>query len=201
MKTRSTLLTVAAVTAALALSACGPENDPSPAPTNAAPTAPTTATTVPTAKPTGSGTAKPKPTKTAKPAPTATKPGQAGEDCKPGEMKPIPAGHKVIVLTKPTTTTAVVAKDGEYTCHMPDQGWWPVGEDKTYAFAPGAKATLTTLDGQKPITLEQLVDHTNHCVNHINDPASNCEDGTDYDIVLDGSGKITAITEVYDNAP
>ncbi|MGW2370932.1 MULTISPECIES: hypothetical protein [Kitasatospora] len=202
MNSRTALLAVAAAAVALTLSACGPGNDPTPDPTatKAAPTASATAASVPTAAPTGSGTAKPKPTKTAKPS-GAPNPGQAGADCKPGEMKPIPAGHKVIVLSKPTTTTTVVAKDGEYTCHMPDQGWWPVGEDKTYTFAPGAKATLTTIDGQKSITLERLVDHSTHCVNHINDPASNCDEGTDYDIVLDASGKITAITELYNDAP
>ncbi|MGW3039845.1 hypothetical protein ACWC9T_07270 [Kitasatospora sp. NPDC001159] len=196
MNSRTILLAVAAAAVALTLSACGPENDPSPAPTATAP-APTATTTaaVPTGKPTG-GTA----TGTAKPSGAAAGPNQAGPDCKPGEMKPIPAGHKVIVVSKPTTETMVVAKDGEYACTMPDQGWWPKGEDKTYSFAAGAKATLVTvMNGPKAISLAQLADHTNHCVNKTNDPTSPCDTGTTYDITMDAAGKIATITEITGN--
>ncbi|MBP0453749.1 hypothetical protein J5Y04_30025 [Kitasatospora sp. RG8] len=202
MSSRHVLLAVVAAAAAVTLTACGPDN-PEPATTAAGPTPANTAAPAPT----GGATATGKPTgaapatsaaATGKPSGGATAgAGQAGADCKPGEMKPVPAGHKVVVLTKATTATAVVAKDGEFTCQMPDRGWWPKGDDKTYTFAPGAKAALTTLDGQKPVSLAQLADHTTHCVNHVNDAASPCDPGTDYDLALDASGKITAITEVH----
>ncbi|WP_406201098.1 hypothetical protein OH807_20945 [Kitasatospora sp. NBC_01560] len=206
MSTRTVLLAVAAAAAAVTLTACGP-GDPEPAATAAAPGAATTAATAAAPAPSGAaaGTAKPTGAAPTTAAPASAKPssggpaaaGQAGPDCKPGEVKPLPAGHKVVVLTKATTATTVIAKDGEYTCRMPDMGWWPKGEEKTYTFAPGAKAALTTLDGQKPVSLAQLADHTTHCVNHINDAASPCDTGVDYDLALDSSGKVTAITEVH----
>ncbi|MQS13116.1 hypothetical protein F7Q99_12685 [Streptomyces kaniharaensis] len=183
MSSRRTLLTLAAAAAALTLAACGPENDPSPAPTNAAPTVPTTATSVPTAKPTGGATGG----ATGAPVndPNCTAPA-------------VPAGHKMLNLSKAATVTTVYAKETKYLCGKPEGGWIDAGEEKTYTFAPGATAKLADLNyGTHAATLLQFAAHTDSCINHTSaadqDP---CFPRNTYDVVLDGSGKITSITQV-----
>ncbi|MER7757188.1 hypothetical protein [Kitasatospora sp. NPDC097643] len=169
MNSRTALLALAATTAALALSACGPDNDPSPAPNTASawPTVPTGVTTAPANDP------------------NCTTPA-------------VPAGHRMLNLSEAATATTVHAKETKYLCGKPEGGWVDAGEEKAYTFAAGATAKLADLNyGTHQVTLAQFAAHTDFCFNHTSakdvDP---CFARDTYDVVLDGSGKITSITQV-----
>ncbi|MGW2370933.1 hypothetical protein [Kitasatospora sp. NPDC001683] len=192
MSPRRALLIVAAAAGALALSACGPDNDPSPAPTGAAPTV----AVAPTNVPTGGATTAPAN------APTGGATGAPANDpnCK---APAVPAGHKMLNLSKTATATTVYAKETKYLCGKPEGGWIDAGGEKSYTFAAGATAKLADLNyGTHQVTLAQFAAHSDFCLNHTSaadtDP---CFDRNTVDVVLDASGKITSITQVGLNKP
>ncbi|MFH8379929.1 hypothetical protein ACH4E7_03145 [Kitasatospora sp. NPDC018058] len=190
MSSRRTLLAVVVAAASLPLAACGPDNDPTPTPsaTSARPAVPTGATTA-TAAPTGGATGAAKPTGGATGTP-ANDP-----NCTPPV---VPGTHKMLNLSKAATATTVYAKETKYLCGKPEGGWIDAGEEKSYSFAPGATAKLADLNyGTHRVTLAQFAAHTDFCLNHTSAADTGpCFDRNTYDVVLDGFGEITDITQV-----
>ncbi|WP_354641651.1 hypothetical protein [Kitasatospora camelliae] len=190
MSSRKLLLAVVAATAALTLTAC--EGDGSDtagaqgAPTTAAATSSAAA---PSTAPTASKSTAAKPT-AAKPTGGATR--TADPSCAPK----LSAGHKVVKVTKHATATQLFAADTVYECKMPDQGWWENGPEKTYPVAANAKAVLSDAGKKPAVPVAKLVEHLNKCLDGTKDTYQ-CDTGTEYEITVDGSGKVTAIEELW----
>ncbi|MER5641507.1 hypothetical protein ABT095_31770 [Kitasatospora sp. NPDC002227] len=199
MSTRRVICaTAGTAVAVLALAACGSK---SPALSAAAPAAPSTAasavSSAPSAPAPGIASGEPAPNAaSSNPAVSSNAPLKPGATpCKPD--KPVAPGHKVVVATKAATTSTLYAQDGVFDCgKAPDYGWWPKGDEKTYTILPTAKAQLAGAEGNKTVTLAQLVAHLTACVTNTGDTSS-CGSGKTYDIALDSSGKVTGLTELF----
>lgn len=176
-------------TAVLTLTSCyataDPEPEPSPsvaasAGTSAAPTA-SAATTVPAA-----------------PAASASAP---AADCTAAAQHP---GHEVIKADA-ATAARVTATGATYVCgpDVTDDGYYRAsGSAADHPFAAGATAELVSTAGSggvatAAVPLATLVSHINDCAAQrgVAEPYG-CFGGF-YDITVDGSGAITAISEVY----
>ncbi|MFF1872944.1 hypothetical protein [Kitasatospora herbaricolor] len=198
--------TVAAVaTAALTLTACGPEGSDGGAvagpsgsgPSVTAPAAGTSAAAEPSAgaKPSASpaGSAKP-----GAPSSTGAAPGEGpAGDCGPApELHP---GHAMVNVSKGSTTTMFYARSTKFECDPNDGHWADAGPEKAYGFAAGAKAFEVGLTGsEKAVTLAELASHTTKCLNRTEDFEQRpCFSYFTYEIALDAAGKITSVWEVF----
>ncbi|MDY0814377.1 hypothetical protein [Kitasatospora purpeofusca] len=176
-------------TAALGLAACGPDNPPDQSAKGT--TAPTAATSAP-----GSAPAAAPATKGA--APTTAPTGSASDEpegfC---THAPLPAGQKWIYPVRGTSTTTLAYRDTKDACGVNDVAFEPVGADRTAAFAPTAKAHLSSvMAAPKDVDLAGVVKHINECLTspHSEKGSYPCSAG-DYKVALDASGKVTELWE------
>ncbi|MEV0534334.1 hypothetical protein [Kitasatospora sp. NPDC050463] len=183
-------------TAALGLTACGPDNASDQA--GGAPAAAPTAAAS-TAAPSGAAPSTPAPSGTAPAGGKSAKPSAGASDEPEGfcDAVPLPAGQKWIYPAKGTTTTTLVYKDTKTACGVNDVAFEPVGADKTAAFAPTAKGHLNSvLAKSKDVNVADLVKHISEC---LADPTNikgsyPCSAG-DYKVVIDSVGKVVEMTE------
>jgi hypothetical protein len=203
---------VVAATAALALTACGPDetNGAAGAPTGAAATASSAPSTsaAPTAQPisSGGGTAKPtKPTKAPKPTPTKSSGGSPSSDCTAQAAANL-GGAVVVQATDNGYATHIwmKAEPTKFVCgpDVPDDGYYAATSPTTeYRFATGAQAVLLGRGAagiqEQTVPVSRLLQQINTCTGHPADATEFSCYGNMYDVTLDPSGKITTITQVY----
>ncbi|WP_051755151.1 hypothetical protein [Kitasatospora purpeofusca] len=181
---RTVLAAVAAATAVLALAACGPDNDSG---TGAAPAgssaAQPSAAQPSAAQPTATGSAAAQPSAVAPPS-----------ACAP----PKPVGlRRVIHPVKQPRQDTVTYQETGYTCTAGKGKWEPTGPRKNLTFAPEVKAQLQPVSGQfKTVVVGELWNHIGACLDRTPD-AGVCSPGLNYEISLDGEGRINEIQELY----
>ncbi|MFH8370324.1 hypothetical protein [Streptomyces sp. NPDC018031] len=175
LTTRRVLSGALLVSAALALTACGPEDD--------------------TAGDSGGGASASAPSKgkTADEGPAD----EAGGDC--GQPPKLPAGHKMIEIAERPTKGSMTAKDAEPECTPNDFVYHGKGEPKYYLFSTEVTAELALGSGSvKSVPVGELWTHAGDCLTDqsaVNPPYS-CS-GNIYDITLDGEGNVKTIKEVW----
>ncbi len=171
---RTALAAVAAATAVLALAACGPDNGSE---TGAAP-AQSSAAQSSAAQPSA-----------AQPSAAAT-----GGAC----ATPKPNGnHRVIHPVKQPRQDTITYQETGYVCAGATGTWQPTGAQKSLMFAPEVKAQLQPAAGQyKTVVVGELWNHIGACLEHSPD-AGVCSTGLNYEIALDGEGRINEIREVF----
>ncbi|WP_329569554.1 hypothetical protein [Kitasatospora sp. NBC_01266] len=167
---------------------------PSAAPVANAPTPVALPTTRPSAKPTASKPA-------AKPTAAPTTPTTPTADCTANANHP---GHTVINATVGwADPDRIGANATKFVCgpDVPNDGYYqPVNQNSSYTFAPGATAHLVgqyASEGGMNVSIDTLLTHIVHCTT--NNPTGNPSPcyGNNYDITVDGSGRITSISELY----
>ncbi|WP_405008016.1 hypothetical protein OHV13_31595 [Kitasatospora purpeofusca] len=181
---RTALAAVAAATAVLALAACGPDDGSG---TGAAPA--------------GSSAAQPSAAKSAAAQPAAT--GSAAAQPSAGApggacATPKPNGNRRVIhpVNQPRQDTVTYQETG-YACTVDDGKWEPTGPRKNLMFAPEVKAQLQPASGQyKTVVVGELWNHIGACLDHTPD-AGVCSSGLNYEIALDGEGRINEIRELY----
>lgn len=161
--------------------------------------APETASSAPSAAPTATGSAKATPKASASKSPTAAASTDAGEDVE-GCSTPAPKPNwKYVQAVKPPKQDTLYVKDAKFVCDPNDGHYEGAGAEKTYMFATTVKAQISTGAGNaKTVPVGELWQHIGDCLverAQVKDPYS-CSGGI-YEIVLDGSGKITQIREVW----
>ncbi|MGV9265426.1 hypothetical protein ACWDRR_12275 [Kitasatospora sp. NPDC003701] len=187
-------------TAALGLTACGPDNASDQAGGGAAGTPAATSSATPTGatKP-GAAPTTGAATGTAPAGGKSAKPSTGAGDEPEGfcDAAPLPAGQKWIYPAKGTTATTLVYKDTKTACGVNDVVFEPVGADKTAPFAPTAKGHLNSvLAKPKDVNVADLVKHIAEC---LADPTNvkgsyPCSAG-DYKVAIDSAGKVVEMTE------
>ncbi|WP_052681476.1 hypothetical protein [Saccharothrix sp. ST-888] len=154
-------------------------------------TASTSASASASAKPTASHSATARPTSTGKPT----------EDCTTAAQRP---GHRVVnILGADVGASEVSATATKFICgpDVDNDGYYQsAGSPAAFRFASGAQGELVVLDdrvGERAVPLPQLLQHADACGHHrpVDRPYS-CFGGN-YDVTVDGSGRITHITELY----
>ncbi|MDY0814485.1 hypothetical protein [Kitasatospora purpeofusca] len=180
---RTALAAVAAATAVLALAACGPDDGSG---TGAAPA--------------GSSAARPSGVNSATAQPAAT--GSAGAQPSTGAggacATPKPDGnHRVIHPVRQPRQDTVTYQETGYTCAANGGRWEPTGPQQNLVFAPQVKAQLQPASGQyRTVVVGELWNHIGACLDHAPD-AGVCGSGLNYEIALDGEGRINEIRELY----
>ncbi|KOV36790.1 hypothetical protein ADK60_06190 [Streptomyces sp. XY431] len=167
---RTALAAAAAATAVLTLAACGPDDGSG---TGAAPAGPSAAA--------GSSAAQP----------SAGAPGGACATPKPN------GNRRVIHPVKQPRQDTVTYQETGYTCTVNDGKWEPAGPQKNLMFAPEVKAQLQPASGQyRTVVVGELWNHIGACLDRTPD-AGVCSSGLNYEIALDGEGRINEIRELY----
>lgn len=99
-------------------------------------------------------------------------------------------------VKQPRQDTVTYQETG-YTCTVNDGQWEPTGPRKNLMFAPEVKAQLQPASGQyKTVVVGELWNHIGACLDHTPD-AGVCSSGLNYEIALDGEGRINEIRELY----
>ncbi|MFE6748578.1 hypothetical protein ACFVGM_22195 [Kitasatospora purpeofusca] len=179
---RTALAAVAAAAAVLALAACGPDNDSG---TGAAPA--------------GSSAAQPSAAQPSATQPTGSAAAQPSADAPPSACAPPkPVGlRRVIHPAKQPRQDTVTYQETGYTCTAGKGKWEPTGPRKNLMFAPEVKAQLQPASGQfKTVVVGELWNHIGACLDRTPD-AGVCSPGLNYEISLDGEGRINEIQELY----
>ncbi|MFC5664895.1 hypothetical protein ACFP3U_18135 [Kitasatospora misakiensis] len=176
---RTALAAVTAAAAVLVLAACGPDDGSD---TAAAP-AQSSAAQPPAAQPSA-----------AQPSagqPSAAAPGGACATPKPN------GNHRVIHPVKQPRQDTVTYQETGYVCAGATGAWQPTGAQKALMFAQEVKAQLQPGSGQyRTVVVGELWNHIGACLEHSPD-AGVCSPGLNYEIALDGEGKINEIREVF----
>ncbi|MFD9129905.1 hypothetical protein [Kitasatospora sp. NPDC059571] len=201
MSARRLLATAALLaTATLAVTACDPNNPGADAPpATAAPSASASSSAQPTASAQPSGKPSAKPTTAHSGSAKPTGKGTPTADCTTAAQHP---GHKVINVTA-ATATQVTATPTRFVCGptIDDDGYYqPIGGTASYTFAPGATAELFVqgdASGPRSVPLTQFANHAGDCAHQRPVPEPYSCFGGNYDITVDGSGRITKISELY----
>ncbi|MFB8242739.1 hypothetical protein ACFC58_40020 [Kitasatospora purpeofusca] len=186
---RTALAAVAAATAVLALAACGPDNDSG---TGAAPAGSSAAQ--PSAA--ESAAAQPAATQPAATQPTATQPSADAPPSACAPPKPVGLRRVIHPVKQPRQDTVTYQETG-YTCTANKGKWEPTGPRKNLMFAPEVKAQLQPASGQyRTVVVGELWNHIGACLDRAPD-AGVCSPGLNYEIALDGEGRISEIQELY----
>ncbi|WP_371500772.1 hypothetical protein OG871_28975 [Kitasatospora sp. NBC_00374] len=198
MKASRLFVATAVAVAALALTACDPDDTSGGAGTagSAAPSTAATSTTsaAPSAQPTASakpGSAKPSPAKSGGATPKADCTAQASS-----------VGH-VVEATENGYLTSVWmrAKATKFVCgpDVPNDGYFEgYGAPAVYTFSNDVKTTLLVGSTGKPVDLDTFMKHMDDCLKNPTAVAApyNCY-GNQYVIKADGKNVITSISELY----
>ncbi|MFD8700631.1 hypothetical protein [Kitasatospora purpeofusca] len=181
---RTVLAAVAAATAVLALAACGPDSESG---TAAAPagsfSAQPSAAKSPAARPTATGSAAAQPSA-----------GAPASACAPPE----PVGLRRVIhpVEQPRQDTVTYQETG-CTCTADVGKWEPTGPRKNLTFAPEVKARLQPASGQfRTVVVGEPWNHIGACLDRTPD-AGVCSPGLNYEISLDGEGRVNEIQELY----
>ncbi|MFJ1702853.1 hypothetical protein [Kitasatospora sp. NPDC088346] len=199
MKASRLFAAAAVAVAALALTACDPDDTSGPA--TAASSAPATATA---AAATGSATPSAQPTASAKPGSAKPSPAKSGAatpkaDC---TAQASSVGH-VVEATENGYLTSVWmrAKATKVVCgpDVPDDGYFEgYGTPAVYTFSNDVKTTLLVGSTGKPVDLNTFMEHMDNCLKKPSAVAAPyaCY-GNQYVIKADAKNVITSISELY----